>query len=415
MQFLFGIQITGGVIGIANKHGFRPGSDQLLERFRTGVFDDPQIAVRRVLQTGQAYERELTFLDRSQTLALRIAHEIGYPVLIKATAGGGGRGMRVAHNDLSLKAGMQQAQADKLDHWNFYQARNIREEVAKGTLAQLKLAAAGAGAGQAAAYRDAIATFSRGIARFPDNAKFYRHRGHRYITVREFAKAQADYEAGMAAAKAKAYREFLIPGIFAQTVMFAVASITVGITEDSHRGIMDRFRSLPMKPGAVLGGHTLASLLQNSLVIVMLSVTGLAVGWRPRGSFVETATAYALLIVFAYALTWVGAWIGLHMPSPEVAGTAGLAWIFPLTFASSVFTPIGTMPGWLQPLAQWNPVSCLALACRTLFGNPLPLMGDSFPEQHPVALSFGWAALLIAVFAPAAVRYFSRMSTGGKA
>ncbi len=214
---------------------------------------------------------------------------------------------------------------------------------------------------------------------------------------------------------ARAYREFLIPGIFAQTVMFAVAGITVGITEDASRGIMDRFRSLPMKPGAVLGGHTLASLLQNTLVLVMLSITGLAVGWRAHGSIGETLLAYVLLATFAYAITWVGAWIGLHMPNPEVAGTAGLAWIFPLTFASSVFTPIGTMPGWLQPIAQWNPVSCLALASRTLFHNPLPLNGNSFPEQHAVALSFGWAFLLLAIFAPAAVRYFKTHSTGGAA
>jgi ABC-type multidrug transport system permease subunit len=197
--------------------------------------------------------------------------------------------------------------------------------------------------------------------------------------------------------------------------MFAVASITVGITEDSHRGIMDRFRSLPMKPGAVLGGHTLASGLQNTLVIVMLSVTGLAVGWRAHGSIAETATAYAMLILFAYALTWVGAWIGLHMPSPEVAGTAGLAWIFPLTFASSVFTPIGTMPGWLQPIAQWNPVSTLALSARKLFHNPTPLMGNTFPEQHSVALSFAWAVLLLLIFAPASVRYFSKNASASKA
>ena len=191
----------------------------------------------------------------------------------------------------------------------------------------------------------------------------------------------------------QAYREFLIPGIFAQTVMFAVASITVGITDDANRGIMDRFRSLPMHPGAVLGGHTLASLIESSLVIVMLSITGLAVGWRIRGGLTDAVLAYLLLLLFAYALSWVGAWIGLHMPSPEVAGTAGLAWIFPLTFASSVFTPIATMPSWLQGFAQWNPVSCLALATRELFGNPIPFPGESFPEQHPVALSFGYEKL----------------------
>lgn len=213
----------------------------------------------------------------------------------------------------------------------------------------------------------------------------------------------------------QAYREFLIPGIFAQTVMFAVASITVGITEDANRGIMDRFRSLPMHPGAVLGGHTLATLIQNALVILMLSITGLAVGWRIRGGLTDAVLAYLLLLLFAYAITWVGAWIGLHMPSPEVAGTAGLAWIFPLTFASSVFTPIATMPSWLQGFAQWNPVSCLALATRDLFGNPIPFPGESFPEQHAVALSFGYAFLLLAIFIPLSVRAFKTRNSGGKA
>lgn len=213
----------------------------------------------------------------------------------------------------------------------------------------------------------------------------------------------------------KAYREFLIPGIFAQTVMFAVASITVGITEDASKGIMDRFRSLPMNPGAVLSGHTFASLIQNLLVIVMLSVTGLAVGWRIRGSVIDTILGFTLLALFAYAITWMGAWIGLKMPSPEVAGTAGLAWIFPLTFASSVFTPIATMPIWLQGFAQWNPVSTLALATRELFGNPIPFPGNSFPEQHAVAISFGYAFLLLAIFAPLAVSQFKSKSSSIKA
>jgi ABC-type multidrug transport system permease subunit len=110
----------------------------------------------------------------------------------------------------------------------------------------------------------------------------------------------------------------------------------------------------------------------------------------------------------------MGAWIGLHMPSPEVAGTAGLAWIFPLTFASSVFTPIATMPSWLQGFAQWNPVSCLALATRDLFGNPIPFPGTSFPEQHAVALSFGYAFLILAIFAPLAVRAFKSRSANSR-
>lgn len=205
---------------------------------------------------------------------------------------------------------------------------------------------------------------------------------------------------------AQAYREYLIPGILAQTVMFAVAGITVGITEDASKGIMDRFRSLPMRPGAVLTGHTLASLLQNILVIIILSITGLAVGWRIHNGFSDAALAYLMFATFAYAITWVGAWIGLHMPNSEVAGTAGLAWIFPFTFASNIFTPVATMPGWLQPFVLWNPVSCLALAARELFGNPTPLLGDSFPERYPVQLSFAYSFLLLAIFAPLAVRAF---------
>jgi ABC transporter DrrB family efflux protein len=205
---------------------------------------------------------------------------------------------------------------------------------------------------------------------------------------------------------AQSYREYLIPGILAQTVMFAVAGITVGITEDASKGIMDRFRSLPMRPGAVLAGHTLASLLQNVLVIMILSVTGYAVGWRIHTDISHAALAYLMFASFAYAITWVGAWIGLHMPNSEVAGTAGLAWIFPFTFASNIFTPVATMPSWLQPFVLWNPVSCLALAARKLFGNPTPLLGDSFPERYPVQLSFAYCFLLLAIFAPLAVRAF---------
>jgi len=212
---------------------------------------------------------------------------------------------------------------------------------------------------------------------------------------------------------AGAYREYLIPGIFAQTVIFAVASITVGITEDANRGIMDRFRSLPMRPGAVLGGHTLASLFQNILVIIILSITGLFVGWRIRSSVIDALLGYLLLATFAYAMTWFGAWIGLHMPNPEVAGTAGFAWVFPLTFASNVFTPIATMPTWLQPIALWNPVSCLALACRKLFGNPIPFPGNSFPERYAVPMAFAYALILLAIFAPLAVRAFKTRNIGG--
>jgi ABC-2 type transport system permease protein len=207
---------------------------------------------------------------------------------------------------------------------------------------------------------------------------------------------------------AQVYREFLIPGIFAQTVAFAIAGITVGIAEDAQKGIMDRFRSLPMRPSAVLSGHTLAILAQNALVLVMLSVTGLVVGWRIRGSFSDAVVAYLLLLLFAYALTWLGALIGLSVPNPQVAGTAGLVWIFPLTFISNVFTPTANMPSWLETFAVWNPISCLALAVRQLFGNPTPFVGDTFPEQNAVLLAFVWGVVLFLIFAPLAVRKYRR-------
>lgn len=213
---------------------------------------------------------------------------------------------------------------------------------------------------------------------------------------------------------AQAYREYLIPGIFAQTVMFAVAGITVGITTDASGGIMDRFRSLPMRPGAVLAGHTFASLVQNILVLVVLSITGFAVGWRIHSSVPDVLLGFFVLALFAYAVTWIGAWIGLHMPNPEVASTAGLAWLFPLTFAANIFTPVATMPGWLQPIVLWNPVSCLALSARKLFGNPTAQLGDSFPETYPVQLTIAYAVIIIAIFAPLAVRAFKTRNSGGR-
>lgn len=212
---------------------------------------------------------------------------------------------------------------------------------------------------------------------------------------------------------AAVYREFLIPGIFAQTVSFAVAGITVGIAEDAQKGIMDRFHSLPMRQGAVLAGRTVAELVQNAAVLVAMAVTGFLVGWRIRGSFLDAVTGFALLLLFAYALTWVGALIGLSVPNPQVAGTAGLIWIFPLTFASNAFTPTSAMPSWLETFAVWNPVSCLALSARRLFGNPTPFVGTSFPEQHPVLLSFAWAIGIIVVFGPLAVRKY-RKASGAK-
>ena len=210
------------------------------------------------------------------------------------------------------------------------------------------------------------------------------------------------------AADTSVYRQYLMPGIFGQTVAFAAAASTVGLAEDMHRGLIDRFRSLPMASGAVLLGRTFADAARQILVLTVLSITGLLVGWRISGGAIDAMLAYLLLLLFAYTVAWIGAWIGLYMPNPETANTAGLAWLFPLTFLSNAFVPISSMPGWLQPIAQWNPISSLVLATRDLFGNPTGVIGDAWSQQNPVLYTLISCGVLIAVFAPLSIRRYRR-------
>ncbi|MFM7211144.1 MAG: ABC transporter permease [Actinomycetota bacterium] len=211
-----------------------------------------------------------------------------------------------------------------------------------------------------------------------------------------------------AAPDASIYRQYLMPGIFGQTVAFASAASTVGLAEDMHRGIIDRFRSLPMASGGVLLGRTFADATRQILVLTVLSITGLLIGWRINDGILNAIYAYLLLLLFAYTVSWVGSWIGLYMPNPETAQTAGLVWLFPLTFLSNAFVPITAMPTWLQPIAQWNPISSLVLATRELFGNPTGIIGDAWPQQHPFAYTIISCLVLIAIFAPLAVRRYRR-------
>ena len=211
-----------------------------------------------------------------------------------------------------------------------------------------------------------------------------------------------------AAPDASVYRQYLMPGIFGQTVAFASAASTVGLAEDMSRGIIDRFRSLPMAAGGVLLGRTFADAARQVLVLFVLSVTGLLIGWRINNGLVDAVYAYLLLLLFAYTVSWVGSWIGLYMPNPETAQTAGLVWLFPLTFLSNAFVPITAMPAWLQPIAQWNPISSLVLATRQLFGNPTGIIGDAWPQQNPIAYTILSCIVLIAIFAPLAVRRYRR-------
>ena len=206
------------------------------------------------------------------------------------------------------------------------------------------------------------------------------------------------------------YVEFLMGGIFVQTVAFSAATTTIAMAEDLQRGIIDRFRSLPMARSAVLAGRTVSDLAFSAITVAAMAVTGLLVGWRTYSSFVEVVFAFALLFLFSYAFLWIGAVIGMAARSPEVAQTAGLIWLFPLTFVSNVFVPTESMPEWLQPIAEWNPISSVALAVRQLFGN-LPEgydAGDSFPMENPILMSIIWCVVLLAIFIPLGISNYRK-------
>jgi ABC transporter DrrB family efflux protein len=210
---------------------------------------------------------------------------------------------------------------------------------------------------------------------------------------------------------ADAYRQYLMPGIFGQTVAFAAASSTVGLAEDLHKGIIDRFRALPMSPPAVLLGRTFADAARQILVLVVLSITGYIVGWRIDNGLLNAVWAYALLLLFAYTVAWIGAWVGLYMPNPETANTAGLVWLFPLTFLSNCFVPINSLPGVLQTFAAWNPISALVLSCRELFGNPTGIQPDYWPLHNAELYTLLSCTVLIAIFATLSVRRYTRATS----
>ena len=205
------------------------------------------------------------------------------------------------------------------------------------------------------------------------------------------------------------YKVFLMPGIFAQTIIFVAGVVAVGTTDDIQKGIVDRFRSLPMSRSAFLVGRTLSEVVYNAGILVVLMVTGLFVGWRvdDLGALVA---GFVLLLLFAYAMAWLGVLLGMYVPTVEVANQAIFTILFPLTFVSNVFVPIQTLPDWLRAFAEWNPTSTLTSALRELWGNPNPVASDSLAAQQPVLVTLGWVVVTIAIFAPLAIRRYRRLS-----
>ncbi len=206
------------------------------------------------------------------------------------------------------------------------------------------------------------------------------------------------------------YREFLIPGIFVQTVIFGATITGAGMADDMQKGIIDRFRSLPMSRSAVLVGRTGSDVLNNVITIVIMSATGLLIGWRIRSSVGEAIGGFLLLLAFAYAISWVMALVGLIVPSPEVVNNASFMLIFPLTFIANTFVPTNNFPSVLRAIANWNPVSTVTEAARELFGNTSKKLPPphEWSLQHPVIYTLLWIVALLVVFVPLSVRQYKR-------
>jgi ABC-2 type transport system permease protein len=206
------------------------------------------------------------------------------------------------------------------------------------------------------------------------------------------------------------YREFLIAGIFVQTAVFGATWTGLGLAEDIQKGIVDRFRSLPMARSAVLVGRTTSDVVINVISLVVMSVTGLLVGWRVHSSVLEALAGFALLLLFAYALSWMMAVVGLWIRSPEVFNNASFMVIFPLTFIANTFVPSQNLPSVLKVIAEWNPVSAITQAARELFGNTHPSLAvpDAWPLRHAVLASLIWTAIILAIFVPLAIRRYRK-------
>ncbi|MBT0566565.1 ABC transporter permease [Williamsia sp. CHRR-6] len=211
-----------------------------------------------------------------------------------------------------------------------------------------------------------------------------------------------------------AYREYLMAGIFTQTVAFNAAFTTVGLASDLQEGIVDRLRSLPMSRMAVILGRTASDLVLSVISVFVMSICGLIVGWRIRGSFLDALLAYAIILLFGFAMSWTGAWVGLLSKNVEVAQSFGFAWLFPVTFLSSAFVSAQSLPGPLKPIAEWNPVTAVATSCRELFGNKAPALFPTptgWVAEHATLYSIVSSLVILAIFVPLATLQYRKVAS----
>ena len=208
------------------------------------------------------------------------------------------------------------------------------------------------------------------------------------------------------------YVQLLMPGIFVQTVAFTLVATASGLAEDMKKGLIDRFRSLPISRGAVVIGRTFGDALLNILVLAIMATTGYVVGWRPTSGIFQITLAFFFLFMFGYALSWIGIFVGLSVKDARTVQNVGFIVTFPLTFLSNAFAPTIGMPRTLQYFAEWNPVSSMVAACRQLFGleNQFGATANSWPSQHPLETSLIYMALLMLIFIPLSIRKYKNTS-----
>jgi ABC-2 type transport system permease protein len=209
------------------------------------------------------------------------------------------------------------------------------------------------------------------------------------------------------------YREYLLGGVLVQTLAFGIMGPATSIATDLREGVVDRFRSLPMARPAYLIGHILAEMAASSIAVLVLSLSGLVVGWRIHADLPHALAGYGLVLLFAFAMLWCGTLMGMLVRSPDAAQGIVFMLVFPLTFIASTFVPIAGLNPFLRVVASWNPVSAMAAAVRCLFGNPTGTPADAaWPLQHPVAASLAWCLIIIAICLPLALRRFRVRTTG---
>jgi ABC transporter DrrB family efflux protein len=199
------------------------------------------------------------------------------------------------------------------------------------------------------------------------------------------------------------YKQFAIAGLVVFNITTSTMGTAVGVSSDLKSGVIDRFRTLPMARSTILAGRTFSDLLASILCATIVLITGFVIGWRPDNGLLGVLAGLGIAVLFAYAMSWMMACVGLSVSDPESAQGIGLLVLFPIAFVSSAMVPTQGLPGWMQPIAEWNPVSAVAGALRELFGNPNPAaLRDNFPSQNPVLMALIWSAVILAISIPIA-------------